>query len=121
MENGRIKVIDASLQKTAQGDSLAGSSNPLDAISTRLLDLEGQASLARAAMGADEATAAVGLSVASPTNRSSSGPFRRVQGASTSPPTRYTKLFRTAQAKDVAALESTKAGYTDKFPGLEGP
>ncbi len=109
-----IRSIDGRLQQAVQHDSFIGSPSALEAISTRLDDLESQKASAHAGQVADQATLSAG---ANQSDRAGLDSVIREQTLANDP---MYQALRSSQAKDVAAYDTTKAGYTDAFPGLAG-
>ncbi len=113
-EQSAIRSIDGHLQQAVQHDSFIGSPSALEAISTRLDDLESQKAQVRASLVADQASMSAGANAA---DRAGLDSVIREQTLANDP---MYQALRSNQAKDVAAYDTTKAGYTDAFPGLAG-
>lgn len=112
-EQADIRTMDLRLQQAVQHDSFIGSPSSLEAISNRLDDLESQRATVRASVVADQASASVA------TNGSDSGLNDVIREQTLANDPMYQAL-RSNQAKDVAAYDAEKAGYTDAYPGLAG-
>jgi len=109
-----VRNMDTRLQQAVQHDSFIGSASALEAISTRLDDLESQKATAHAALVGDQATMSAGGNASDQAGLDS---VIREQTLANDP---MYQALRSNQAKDVAAYDTTKAGYTDAFPGLAG-
>jgi capsular polysaccharide biosynthesis protein len=112
-EDRQIHRFDAKLQSTVQQDSAVGAADSLDSISKNLTDLQTQRATAYATYVGDKAASSAQAAGSDPNLRSAI----REQILTADP---VYQQVKTSEAKDDAALASTKGGYTDSFPGLAG-
>jgi capsular polysaccharide biosynthesis protein len=111
-EREKIRSADQALQLAAQRDTYVGSDTALEAITTRINELETLRATAYATLVSDEA-----IAQAQSAQPAEIAGIVRQEVLNSDP---YVQALRLGQAKDAAQLDFQRAQFTDRFPGIPG-